>query len=95
MRMPSYSRSYEEWADYLIKSEMSVDDAIEKTSSEAVASWLDERRIEIEAIVAIKGTAVATFVTKGELVEDVSEFVEEVEEEAKSEDEQPAKGIRV
>jgi hypothetical protein len=91
MRMPSYSRSYEDWADYLLEHGLSVDDAINKTSSEAVASWLDERRDYIEGVLKVKGTAVATFMTEAEFIE----MEEESSDDPDYDDEVPAKGIRV
>jgi len=90
MRMPSFSRSYDDWADYLLESELTVDDAIEKTSSRAVASWLDDERGMIEAVMDTKGSAVATFMTKGEIVDSPEES-----EDDEVLDEGPAKGIRV
>ena len=89
MRMPSYSRSYSDWADYLLEEEITIDDAIEKTSSDAVASWLDDKRGKIEAVVQERGTATATFVTQGDII-DSSEL-----EEFDTDDAVPAKGIRV
>lgn len=88
MRMPSYSRSFSDWADYLFEEELTVDDAIEKTSSSTVASWLDDKRGEIEAVIQARGTATATFVTQGDVVD--SEELEEY-----TDDGMPAKGIRV
>lgn len=92
MRMPSFSRSYDDWADYLLESELTIDDAIEKTSSSVVASWLDDERGMIEAVMDTKGTAVATFMTKGEILVDSPEEESEDDEVL---DEGPAKGIRV
>jgi len=89
MRMPSYSRSFEEWADYLLEEEMTVDDAIAKTSSDFVADWLGDQRSFIEAAIHEKGTATATFVTQGDIVDS-----EELEDNA-DDDAVPAKGIRV
>jgi hypothetical protein len=94
MRMPSFSKSYEEWADYLLESEMTVDEVIEKTTSDAVASWLDESRFQIEDVMQDKGVAVATFITQGSIVENPEDEIEEpfVEKETK---EGPVKGIRI
>lgn len=89
MRMPSYSRSFSDWADYLLEEEMTVDDAIEKTSSEAVASWLDDKRGFIEAVIQEEGTATATFMTQGDIVD--SSELEDYEDDPII----PAKGIRV
>ena len=89
MRMPSYSRSFDDWADYLLEEEMTVDDAIAKTSSDAVASWLGDKRGFIEAVIHEKGTATATFMTQGDIVDS-----EELEDYA-DDDVVPAKGIRV
>ena len=89
MRMPSFSRSHDDWADYLLESELTVDDAIEKTSSGAVASWLEDERGMIEAVMDTKGTAVATFMTEGEIVDSLESEDEEVLDEG------PAKGVRV
>jgi hypothetical protein len=82
MRMPSFSRELEDWVEYLLETEQTVDDAIERTTSEAVASWLKENRGEIEA--EMKGSATATFVTQGEIISDPEkEFGE------------PAKGTKI
>ena len=88
MRMPSFSRSYSTWADYLLEQDMTVDDAIEKTSSEAVASWLEDSRSMLDDALSEKGTATATFMTQGDIMDDP-------EEEEDVDDVLPAKGIRV
>ena len=49
-RMPSWSRSINVWRKYLLEESMSVDDAIEKTTSVAVAGWLQENRSQINVV---------------------------------------------
>lgn len=49
-RMPSWSRSINVWRKYLDDESMSVDEAIEKTSSDVVADWLEENRSRFNVV---------------------------------------------
>jgi len=96
MRMPSFSKSFKDWAEYLRESDMTIDEAIEKTTSDAVASWLEENRDRIEDIMDAEGTAIATFVTQGTIVDSPEDELEdEPETHYDTDDSVPVKGIKI
>ena len=76
-RMPSWSRSVSAWAEYLEDTDQSVDEAIEKTSSESVAEWLEENKWRIVSrlnSVEMEAVSSAEILTD----EEVETIVEEV-----------------
>ena len=82
-RMPSWSRDIQEWADYLLDEGMSVWDAIDKTSSEAVASWLDDKAGEIQGKMGIYGGSVEMNASNISFLddEDLDEYIEDAEDD--------------
>jgi len=84
-RMPK-TKSVSAWASFLKEEDLSVADAIERTTSFPMKEWLRENTFKIVgAIEEKKEEATATFLTKAEIVE-------EPEKEVKP---KPVKGVRV
>lgn len=73
-RMPR-TQDVDAWASYLQESELSVEDAMKKTSSFSMKYWLGDNIDAInEAVASFEEvqteTAVATFVTEAEVVDE-------------------------
>ena len=84
-KMPR-TKSVSAWASFLKEEDLSIPDAVKRTTSFEMQEWLRDNSDEIMELVAEneKETAVATFETE-------AEFVEEVEDdEAK-----PSVGVRI
>jgi hypothetical protein len=77
------NKSVSAWASFIGEENLSFDDAVERTSSSVMKSWLRNNEDRIMDKLE-KETATATFVTP-------AEFVEEVENDEGS----PAAGIKI
>ena len=86
-RMPK-TKSVSAWASFLKEEDLTVIDAIGRTTSLQMKEWLRDNALEISDVVDAmeeKEEAVATFITKAEITE-------EPEKEVKP---KPVKGVRV
>ena len=81
-RMPK-TKSVSAWASFLKEEDLSVADAIDRTTSFPMKEWLRENTFKI--MEATKEEATATFITKAEVIK-------EPEKEVKP---KPVKGVKI
>ena len=81
-RMPK-TKSVSAWASFLKEEDLTVIEAIDRTTSLQMKEWLRDNALEINDAVEEREEAVATFITEAEIID-------EPEKEVK-----PAKGVKL